>query len=368
MSNRKFSKEKVNRTLNGGDEPIFDMSILTTKELCDTSFARAEYWYRQSVNHSSAKKWTESWLRSEQRVEEVSLLGRATKSELLAAAPYCRMFFRGFPFTKEQLATIRSDMDQLITRCRSRREVKDSPKIQEHLQAKADSVAMEFESNMDDLMTNCQQGRCVDTMSPWIAKTPMNRISIPFIQNRIEGLLQEMVAAGDNSDPELREAYSFLKDKSIKRLVVILKTVLQGLGSKKESINSQKKPRKPRKINPEIAVKRLKFSIKNEEYNLTSVDPRSIIGAQGLIMFNTINNKATIFIASDANSGLLVKGSTIVGWGTDRSSTKTVRKPKEFLVKRTFSATKKILESLKTKSAPPTGRINKHCLLVQVQS
>jgi len=110
---------------------------------------------------------------------------------------------------------------------------------------------------------------------------------------------------------------------------------------------------------------------RNESFGVDSVKPEAIIGAQGLIVFNTKNNKATVFIAVEPKSGLAVKGSTLVGYDSAKSYEKTVRKPDEFLkntdgCRKTFAAAVRYLNGVKTKSAEPTGRVNKHCLLLQV--
>jgi hypothetical protein len=88
-------------------------------------------------------------------------------------------------------------------------------------------------------------------------------------------------------------------------------------------------------------------------------------------VFNTKNNKATVFIAVEPKSGLAVKGSTLVGFDSAKSFEKTVRKPDEFLkntdgCRKTFTAAVRYLNGVKTKQGEPTGRINKHCLLLQV--
>jgi hypothetical protein len=102
------------------------------------------------------------------------------------------------------------------------------------------------------------------------------------------------------------------------------------------------------------------------------VKPEAIIGSQGLIVFNTKNNKATVFVAQEPKAGLSVKGSTITGFDSAKSYEKTVRKPDEFVknadgCRKTFSAAVRYLSGVKTKTGEPTGRVNKHCLLLQVQ-
>ena len=64
-------------------------------------------------------------------------------------------------------------------------------------------------------------------------------------------------------------------------------------------------------------------------------------------------------------------GSTLTGFDPAKSFEKTVRKPDEFLknadgCRKTFASAVRYLSGVKTKNSEPTGRINKHCLLLQV--
>jgi putative ABC transport system permease protein len=92
----------------------------------------------------------------------------------------------------------------------------------------------------------------------------------------------------------------------------------------------------------------------------------------GFIMFNTKNNKATVFVAVEPKSGLSVKGSTIMGFDSAKFFEKTVRKPEDFVknadgCRKSFTAAVRYLNGVKTKAGVPTGRVNKHCLILQVQ-
>lgn len=67
-----------------------------------------------------------------------------------------------------------------------------------------------------------------------------------------------------------------------------------------------------------------------------------------------------------------MKGSTVLGFDSSKSFEKTVRKPEEFVknsggCRKTFTAAVRYLNGVKTKAGTPTGRVNKHCLILQVQ-
>jgi len=87
---------------------------------------------------------------------------------------------------------------------------------------------------------------------------------------------------------------------------------------------------------------------------------------------NTKTNMAVVFIAAVPKDGLSVKGSSVTGWDTEKSFEKAVRKPQEFLkneggCRKTFAAAVRYLNGVKTKPKGANGRVNAHCLLLQVQ-
>ena len=364
---KKLSKERVQRILNGGCEPQFTADDMATDESRNSAMNRGMYWYRQAFTPATAKQWVSDWLCAKGREEDAKLVSRASKSSLRLVSPYCRMEARGYQFTEEQQATIQKYMDELLTDARSHAPAtEDAPNIQDRLRAKADETLEELEPLLDDTFTGVSQKRYKPVVGAWIASKAMTRPTALIVRDRLESILNEMRAAFSNTDPDLAEGYSYLKKSALKRIIEILEEAVVGINSKISGMSGTRKPRKPRAINPEKAVKGLKYLSKDTKFGFTSLDPRGIVGAQGLIVFNTKNNKATVFLAAEPKAGLSVKGSTIVGWDEARSYEKTVRKPDQWLKQSSgFGGMVKSLEDVKTKSATPTGRINKHCLLVR---
>ena len=102
-----------------------------------------------------------------------------------------------------------------------------------------------------------------------------------------------------------------------------------------------------------------------------SIDPKKIIGAQELWVFNTKTRKLGKYVASNGFSSeeLSVKGASIIGFDEKKSVQKTVRKPdvtlKEFQ-KAGKVALRKFLEDIKATDIKLTGRINKDIILLKV--
>ncbi len=134
----------------------------------------------------------------------------------------------------------------------------------------------------------------------------------------------------------------------------------------------KQKERKPRKYKPpskEKMAKKIKFKERDNDLKLTSVDPINVIGAHGLVVYNTKTRKLGFYEATHRHHGLTVKGSTLLNYDTDTSIQKTLRKPLEVLERvhtGGIQAFKNTLNSIKATDVKLTGRLNSQTILVRV--
>ena len=134
----------------------------------------------------------------------------------------------------------------------------------------------------------------------------------------------------------------------------------------------KQKERKPRKYKPpskEKMAKKIKFKERDNDLKLTSVDPINVIGAHGLVVYNTKTRKLGFYEATHRHHGLTVKGSTLLNYDTDTSIQKTLRKPLEVLERvhtGGIQAFKNTLNSIKATDVKHTGRLNSQTILVRV--
>ena len=101
---------------------------------------------------------------------------------------------------------------------------------------------------------------------------------------------------------------------------------------------------------------------------LVSVDPKTIIGASSLWVYNTKTRKLGVYHALDA-AGLNIKGSTIQNFAESKSVCKTLRKPEVTLpelLKAGKVALRNILTDIRAAEKALTGRINADTILLRV--
>ena len=174
--------------------------------------------------------------------------------------------------------------------------------------------------------------------------------------------LKEAQEALEGKCEQLVEGYSFFTKSELKKFIKFLQSIVDE--ARQHAVVS-KKPRTIKPKAPGVVVKRLKYMIKYDELNMRSVDPATIVGADTVYVYNTKNRKLFKYEAED-NSGLTVKGTTIINYSVTNSEAKTIRKPEIFfknlnLGKRTMNKT---FNDLKTKPSQVNGRVNQDCIIL----
>ena len=140
-------------------------------------------------------------------------------------------------------------------------------------------------------------------------------------------------------------------------------------------LNNKKaiKVRKPREKKVKSAVdliKNLKYKKEEPSLKIVSIHPAEIIGATQLWTFNTKYRKLTQYVAMSPK-GLSVKGTSLTGWDTELSGSKSIRQNLcESLIQQLLSSGKvglrTFLSSIKTSSTCPSPRMNEDTVILRV--
>jgi hypothetical protein len=191
------------------------------------------------------------------------------------------------------------------------------------------------------------------------------------------GQLKKMSDRDADMWAQLKEGYAHLKKADIKNYTTAIEELMTALDF---VIDTAKATRAPRKAKPKSATKlveKLKFSKTDDKFQLASVNPDQIIGANELWVFNTKTRKLGKYVAQNIDpkgmgregTGLSVKGTTIIGFNEKESIQKTLRKPADQL-KEFKSAGKvklrKFLDGIGTTDTKLNGRCNPDTILLKV--
>lgn len=198
------------------------------------------------------------------------------------------------------------------------------------------------------------------------AKAAHTRYIKSFFQRSHDDLHE--LAAG-NADEQLREAYSHLPRKNVRKLIEFYDSIMAACDQIAAEQKVLKKPR-AKKVKPaEQLVAKLKFCIKDDKLGIVSTPPAQIIGAQGVAVFNVKTRKIGYYI-SKTSAGLGVKGTSLTDF-SEKSFQKTLRKPPEQLKEFKEQNTQKRFEtwfakSVKTTETALNGRFNEDTVILKV--
>jgi hypothetical protein len=174
--------------------------------------------------------------------------------------------------------------------------------------------------------------------------------------------------ASGNADEQLREAYSHVARKNVKKLIEFYESIMTACDQIAAEAKLNKKPRTKKIVPAEKVVAKLKFKASDDKLGLTSVAPAQLVGAQGAVVYNTKTRKIGIYTSLNSN-GLTVKGTTI-GNFTDKSTQKTLRKPevqlREFKEQNTQKRVETWVKNIKATEVPLNGRINADVMILKV--
>jgi hypothetical protein len=185
--------------------------------------------------------------------------------------------------------------------------------------------------------------------------------------NRSYEELQEL--AGGKADEQLKEAYSHLPRKNVRKLIEFYEAIVTACDQIAAEAKVLKAPRK-KKIKPaEELVKNIKFLKSDDNLSIVSVPPAQIIGAQSMFVYNVKTRKIGHYIALNSQ-GFSVRGTTVTDF-TEKSVQKTLRKPAEQLKAFKEMNTQKRMQTwfekeVKTTEIKLNGRFNEDVVILKV--
>jgi hypothetical protein len=237
--------------------------------------------------------------------------------------------------------------------------------IQDRVAEKVAEIAGEIEGSIDDYILS----RFERMPSPYAimqSKGVKNMHAMKII-DIFKVHRSEFDEVLNTKDPELKEGYSNFSKTEIKKLVAYCDLIITDAMKISGEAVQTRKPRKRKSKSPEQLVSKLKYLDKFDELKLTSVDPKDIIGAMSLWVYNTKTRTLGCYHAEDAG-GLSIKGSSVLNYNETKSVQKKLRKPDVTLpevIKGGKVYLRNALESIRAVEKGLTGRLNADTILVR---
>jgi hypothetical protein len=361
-----------------GNEPLWDEKI--SSEDAPFAVVTKSYWYRVYSTPKQLKKWTLSYVEDNYGKKEQPNYTGGNKYSYETAGSLCRLIERGCPldFVKDSIESVLEaiKIDTLVKKSRLSSSIKnlssDKPKVDQK-QKFNDQLAeyvYRVNSEIDRLIDfpKLKKKDWWDAENYFKSKNIKPEFAVE-ITNQITPMLNELKESLEGECEQLTEAYDFLKRRYHTRLIEFVTEIVKV--SKKYSnrrvLTKAGKKKKKKSTTPAVIVKKLPYLEKFGD--VTSVDPKEVIGASVVYVYNTVSRLICVYIASDTK-GLSVKGASITGYDEKKSFVKKLRSPKHSIFMVSTGKVKKYalehVKNVKTKEKPIRPRLNKNCIILKV--
>lgn len=341
----------------------------------DTSLANLLDYYSQAHTKEEKKKWFLEYYESPSSIKtgNLKLIESLPDNQFVQAGTLARIWLRGcqLPQVGNKLEEFEAEL--LAAGCLAKLQIDSAAeKKSRKKNLLAIQNANDLVSQIDEQIDFCIQNNCVSKfdMGQWVKRNPTLTSDIQAtIQRRVQKLYDEVVLS--SSDPDLAEAYSYLTNRKKRDFLAFLSGILSTKVEKASRKSSG--PRKTKAKTPDKLVKSLKYLQSFPELRLTSIDPKDIIGATSLWVYNTKYRILTNYVS---DSGLSVKGSTLLNI-SDASVGKKLRKSECTVTRHSAESVvtlipsmgkvplKKVMDNLTTNDITPTGRINTDTVILR---
>jgi len=348
----------IKAILSNNKEPKF------SGELSQTELTQALSWYAQNRDNKDATKYVADYFKKTLKIQAPE----SVKTQASTFGFVCRIVSMGgvlnapnrlwFDKTLEEL----KNAEQPVAKSAK---VANVISIQDHIKRKSSECIGELEGQIDELITT----KFSANVSPYAI---MNTLEIKgahtkFIIDHFKTRRAEYDEILTTTDSDVKEAYSNFTKVQLKKLVAYCdQVIIDGMRLAGDSIKSRK-PRKRKTKSAEQLVSKINYAKDFAELKLVSVDPKTIVGANQLWVYNTKTRKLGCYNAEDA-AGLSIKGSTLQNFAESKSIQKTLRKPGVTLpevLKGGKVALRNVLTEIRAAEGVLTGRINNDTILLR---
>ena len=343
-----------------GHEPKFD------RELSKIELMSTLNWYTQNKDTKDAVKYANDYFKKNYKLNVDSVI----KNYPTTFGFVCRILNNGGSINEKELVWFNETIVKIkedLAKPKIDVVVDDKPvqpNIQDRIREKASECIGELEGLLDEYIIS----KFTSNPKPYGI---MHTLNIKGVHtNRILEHWKRIRSDYDNAltteDELIKEGYSNFSKTEIKKIVGFCDSVITDAMKVVSEANKTRKPRQRKQKSPEQLVSKLKYLDKHEE--LVSENPKDIIGALQLWVYNTKSRKLGCYNAEDA-SGLSVKGSSIISFNESKSTQKKLRKPEVTLpevLKGGKVYLRTALDDIKAVAATLNGRLNTDTILLRI--
>jgi hypothetical protein len=348
----------IKAILSNNKEPKF------LGEVSQTELTQALSWFAQNRDSKDATKYATDYFKKILKIPAPE----AIKQQPSTFGYICRLVSTGAILESKNRTWFESIIEEVKNAKQPATKiakVANVISIQDHIKRKAGDCIGELEGQIDELITT----KFSADVSPYGL---MNTLEIKgahtkFIIDYFKTRRAEYDEVLTTADPDVKEAYSNFTKVQLKKLIAYCdQVILDSMKLAGDAVKSRK-PRKRKTKSAEQLAAKMNYAKDFAELKLVSIDPKTIIGANQLWVYNTKTRKLGVYIALDA-AGLSIKGSTIQNFAESKSICKTIRVPTTRMnevLNAGKVALRNILIDIRAAEGRLTGRINSDTILLR---
>ena len=346
-------------------------------DVTNAQIVQAYNWYNYFYDSDQAKAWVLDYLKEFHKSEKelIKNVNRINSNLCRTIGWNCRILLLGGELSEELVQRNLAKIRKLAAASNGsaeaeeeggtqKEEVKQVISIQERVTNRANDLIADLEVQLD----NYYRDGSTFKPSDWLSQQDVKPAIAQRIADYYKPLYSEVYDALNGKDTQLKEGYSRWTKPKLKAYVEFIKSIISAAETRATIAKATRKPRKKKEKSPVKLVSKLKYKEKDETYNVVSVDPKQIIGANQLWVFNTKYRTMAVYNAMGP-AGLNVKGSTVIGFDEKTSIVKKLRKPTEQVNKLLEGGKvvlRKFMDEIKCKPKEANGRINNETILLRI--
>jgi len=367
-----------------GDEPFYPLQ--PESGLRQYSLSAALNWYSRFYGRKDAKEILIQYLEILERKDDAKVIAKVDESELIPS--WCwvaRLKLRGLKLGEHEEKTLENEIQRLIksvhkpeikvSQTSSKKvEEKDKPlrpNVQDIMREKTREAAGELEGYFDTFLNSGISSKFTTKTMEELTKRNILPQHVSILTEIWKKKLAEFETVLEGKDRDYVEAYGKYTKTQIKNIIKFCEQILADLDSYISVKKASKSPRKRKPVPVERQVAKLKylkeFKDKESKLNLTSIHPSKLHGASEAWVYDTAKRKLHHYIADEYSKIFTVKGNTLLGFDTNKSEIKTLRKPVEQIkeIMGSKPVARKYFENIKAVSTKPNGRFNANLVILK---
>ena len=358
-----------------GFEP--EWKFQPTSETRVSAFANAFQWYNYHYGKKDAKEMLCHYLEHNGRKVDAKTMRGIPDSQIrVTPAWVCRMTLIGLELLEHEQCIIDEQISAMLKVKQEKKKEQSEVDadtavakltIQDHLREKISECCGELEGMFDDFVV--AGAKMSADFNPIKLMRGMN-ISPNMINSVLavwELRLSEFNEVLEGKDDQLVEGYSHLNKNQLKQCVKFCETVINDCNSYVQLKKVERKPRAKKAVSPEKLTRRFKFLREFDELKLKSEPVTKLVNASEAWLYDTTKRKL-IHVMADSHIGTFtVKGSAIIGFDTQTTVQKTLRKPAESIKAVTGGgkpAARKAFAEIKATETKYNGRGNDNLIIL----